>query len=282
MATFWINLGKWVLCGGKFAVQGACPCGDCYADVIAAIRERQIVAGRSQWPAVPDPEKTLGECIAEVNAMAPTFYQVYSWPTVALPVAWSSSYATGATDFCDLLDLIKALVTTYKTTTLDDWERGLGEVTAWEQWDILQAAADAAFAYAGGGQFTETSYRHMSGPYAEGMRAQVMVHGWRQHIGSEPAGPTPTVRWFAKHSGQTEWDTWGHTGVPTAANQYEQVAQGHTVYLGEWISPWLGGDPYTLLPQPWPTWPGGSASVTRGYGVCTGRFALIDWGFTYV
>lgn len=126
MGSFWIKDGKIVMEGGKFIVCDECPCteDDCYADVIAAIRERQGVVGRTVWAA--DAEKTIAQCVTETNAIAPSFLAGTYSGGASAPTKRTSSYATGTTDFCDLYDLLCALTETVHTAWPSGGERMVG------------------------------------------------------------------------------------------------------------------------------------------------------------
>ena len=92
-----------------------CPC-ECYTDVVDAINERGSANDAAYTPipyltgGVP---WTLSELITKVNSLAPTYLDgVFPYGDTSIaPDTLSGTYATGATDYCDLLDRVKAMIT---------------------------------------------------------------------------------------------------------------------------------------------------------------------------
>lgn len=110
--SFWMQDGKVIVADGAVIYCEDCPCEqDCYADLIAAIRERQVAAESSILGenAIID----LYTAIQEVNFIAPKFIgPLWTGGEVNPPVMLTNSYADSAATFCELYDLVRAMTHT--------------------------------------------------------------------------------------------------------------------------------------------------------------------------
>jgi hypothetical protein len=288
--TFWIKDGKFVINATGFVVCDHCPCEDpCYEDVIAAIRERQIASGRTVWAEVPSPAKSLSQCIIETNEFALLFVgEPYDCNGTDLPLRCSIDYANDALDFCELYDLLLDLQDTYQSpdTAVSVYMPGIELSYGYDSDTHLpdaKATAEATFSYTGGVSLDPAnaySVRQVGAFSGSGWVAVISTHGWHRRVGTTTA-LTKIVDFYAKHGNVTEWDTWGHTGIPSTYDTYELIG---TVDGGasEEVLLWCG-DARNLPGTTWPAQPTvNNVWTMRGYGRMTGAFAIIHWGFTHV
>jgi hypothetical protein len=115
MSTAWINsAGAGIIdANGNLLLCESCPCADCETQCMNAIRERQSAAGHTRW--ADGVTKTLAEAISETNGLASDhFIQPWSGGSSA-PAFWSTSYANGVADWCELRDLVYDLTHTKVT-----------------------------------------------------------------------------------------------------------------------------------------------------------------------
>jgi hypothetical protein len=132
MATLWANNGKIVVnADGHIVACGNCPCV-CYPQLLEAIRERQLATARTVWAV--DAEKTLEECIAEVDALAPLFLAAAYTGGESAPAVNSGTYADAAADYCELYDLtillMSSLTLSCGASGISLYEGGRGWITA--------------------------------------------------------------------------------------------------------------------------------------------------------
>ena len=289
MGSFWKRDGKVIVDGSKRPIFcDTCPCGvppDCYANVIAALRERQrvldYVDAISVWPEVPDPKKTLAQCIAEVNSIAVGFLSgTYSGGSAATPNVHSDTYANGASDYCELYDLVKALVTTCTTGSATSEEKSLGfgvDSGGEEPWYEALNAALADFKYVGG-QTPHTTASYIKYRWGNTKwEAEYCSSAYRVGIVSQTTHYSHVIRIFVGHYGEYEFSDCGFN-MP-AENTYglvDTIDAGFTNvsesnFIGNQYDPSSGG-PASYGGKRY-TW------YARGYGVLYRAYVLIDWTF---
>jgi len=285
MWSFWLNDGKVVVDDAQHPIYcEECPCAtedDCYADVILAIRKRQTAMDRDVWSEVPEPAKSLADCIEEVNAFAEKFISgTYTGGTGSYPALRTDSYASGAADFCELYELLKALVTSYHGTSAISEEKSIGfgqDSGGEEPWYEALDAALANFTYVGGATPKTTSsyigYRWGNTSW----EAEYVSSAYRLSVPTQPTTISHVIRAFVTHNGLDEYDDCGFDIPPLGqfglvdtinagftnvvetnfiGNQYDASSGGYATY---------GGDRYTWY--------------RRGYGTLYAAFVLIDWTF---
>lgn len=286
MAKYWVNGGKWMLCGGKYAVQDNCPC--CYLDVIGAIRERQAMLGRTVWAAVPSPAKLLADCINETNAMAPSFVAgTYAGGTGA-PTMRSGSYATGVTDFCDLLELLKALTTTRNSYGLTTAYQGS---LAFYQSTSTASTLAMAIAWALQNAYRSDSRNYVLGQsmWAFGRTGTVyktiaLECAWGDvSVGPLYAGPKRSLELWCKAlppnriTGTKVYDRQGVSWLPDQPYVYA-LAGALSMAAGETTALFPSPCPDTAPPNA--VDPAPDTTVNTGFALGE-SFVLVDWEFTY-
>jgi len=297
VGSFWKLDGKVIVDGAKHPIFcETCPCDvtpDCYADVIAALRERQrvldYVFSIDVWPEVPDPKKTLAKCIAETNKLAPYFVSgTYSGGS-GEPTMRSGSYANGAADFCELYVLIKALVETRvdpgegymssaSATTYKGWSRSTSSFTA------AKAGAEADWGEDPGGAMALV-YRKLTynSPYRI---AEEGVHPIAWTITPTYASIARSARVFAKFRAFTGYE---RTGSSIWDDQGYSVSQDTWLTKSQWAC--SAGSWSSWTSDAWPasisepnTWPddptvNGKENI-RGASYYD-AFCLMDWSFKH-
>lgn len=293
MGTLWISDGKIVIDDGKIVVCDECPCGDdCYADVIAAIRERQAAVDRTVWDAAPSPDKSLADCITETNVLAPSFISGSYSGGASLPTMRTNSYATGAADFCVLYDLICALVTTvetFSTTSAGEypfeyvasqaiplWQANVSDSKEYSELIPIAQSQWARINYAG----TASRYGRASLSQSGSLRtvfSGLTIHKMR--LNGFPSSLSKSARIFLRPAA---FQTYPYSGLGWHSLEQDAYSLIETVSAGFWstvnLAPWPCAEPAPFTPAmpssgPW----SGAYEISSG-----GRIALIDWGFTHV
>lgn len=307
MGTLWIKNGHLIIANGKFVVCDTDPCtADCYTDVIAAIRERQGILGRTVWAA--DAEKTLAQCITEVNAIAPGYNSagVAVLPFIAgtysggasAPTLRTSSYATGAADFCALYALVCALVTTkvpftsssstglfrwYSSSSNVQWNGRASDASSSYDFSTLVSTAEANWSNAGGVGFGSNTYYAAKVPKRSGINRSATINGYQQtlYVTGLATSTSRAARAFvrvAHDGGEGHFHALGYHSI--GEDEYGLIASQSAGSWATWSLTWPESGTLSR-PSPWPGDPVDSNATRHDFEVKE-RFLLVDWSFTHV
>jgi hypothetical protein len=238
-----------------------------------ALRERQLATGRSPWAI--GSSYTFAQYQAEVNALAPYFVAGTYSGGASTPTLQANTVANGAAALADLVPLVSAMLEMYRDAAAVGSEHGEGSGTAMTPAGAQAAALEDFKALGGSGGPWTSSYRIWISE--AGWTATALGAAWRLRAGNLGSGGQKTVKFFTRHTGTgiTTWDTCGHSGVPSAANVYQNVWNVDATGLTTIDTAFLGNQ----NAAPDCAWPA-TYNQKRGYGALNAVFALVVYAFT--
>jgi hypothetical protein len=297
IVPIWKNAAGHLLvnANGHVIICDVCPCGDdCYTDLIESIRERQPVINRTVWAS--GVTKTLAQCITEVNLFAQEFISGIYTGGASDVVMRTSSYATGAADFCELYERVKLLVTTKIVGSSASGTLAFLTGRGW--WGENTAHHDKSFAYCrtqaeaswpmtytfSSGNLSEVHTRQQKfGEYdTEPFYAELVVAESPLTITPRIATIDRAARVFGKIEALAEYDNYGYHSY--TAGTWNVIMTNAAGTWADWSTGYYPTANPPSMPSPWcadpPTW---NTATTRGWKITrSNTYALLDWDFVYV